>query len=373
MNKPLKIASIGPYLPFRGGISDFHNDLIKQLKISNDVEVINFKKLYPNFLFPGKSQTIDKNPNSNHKSRRILNPLNIFSWISAVQFINKSNADIVIISYWHPFFAFMYSFIAKKIKCKKKYFIMHNAESHDHFPLEKVLVKNMLKEATHLVTMNDKEKNKLESFNLKGKILNSFHPIYLKKFNDHDRINYKNDFGFNEHPVILFFGLIRPYKGLDVLINTVNLLKNSIPELKVLVVGESYMSMKQYHLQIEKYNLQDYFIFNNTFVSEDKLKKYFLSSDLVVLPYKKSTQSGVLSLSMNFNIPALVSSNGGLKDYIINNKTGFISSLNPYDLSAIIEKYFNDNLYKSMSENIKNHKKNFNWNKFEESLRLNDN
>ncbi len=133
------------------------------------------------------------------------------------------------------------------------------------------------------------------------------------------------------------------------------------------------MSMKQYHMQIEKYNLQDYFIFNNTFVSEDKLKKYFLSSDLVVLPYKKSTQSGVLSLSMNFNIPALVSSNGGLKDYIINNKTGFISSLNPYDLSAIIEKYFSDNLYKSMSENIKNHKKNFNWNKFEESLRLNDN
>jgi glycosyltransferase involved in cell wall biosynthesis len=231
----------------------------------------------------------------------------------------------------------------------------------------------MLKQATHIVTMNDRESDKIASFNLQGKILNSFHPIYLKKFNDHDRINYKNDFGFNEHSVILFFGLIRPYKGLDVLINTVNLLKNSIPELKVLVVGESYMSMKQYHLQIEKYNLQDYFIFNNTFVSEDKLKKYFLSSDLVVLPYKKSTQSGVLSLSMNFNIPALVSSNGGLKDYIINNKTGFISSLNPYDLSAIIEKYFNDNLYKSMSENIKNHKKNFNWNKFEESLRLNDN
>ena len=82
MNKPLKIASIGPYLPFRGGISDFHNDIIKQLKISNDVEVINFKKLYPNFLFPGKSQTIDKKLNSNHKSRRILNPLNIFSLVS---------------------------------------------------------------------------------------------------------------------------------------------------------------------------------------------------------------------------------------------------------------------------------------------------
>tara|TARA_X000001036_G_C20610000_1_gene778601 strand:+ start:22 stop:1143 length:1122 start_codon:yes stop_codon:yes gene_type:complete len=373
LNKPLKIASIGPYLPFRGGISDFHQDLIKQLKISNDVEIINFKKLYPNFLFPGKSQTAKKNLHSNHDSRRILNPLNIFSWTSAVQFINKFNADIIIISYWHPFFALMYSFIAKKVKCKKIYFLIHNAQSHEHFPLEKLLVKNMLKQATHIVTMNDKESDKIANFNLQGKILNSFHPIYLKKFNELDRSKFKHDLGLNQYPVILFFGLIRPYKGLDILINTVNLLKKSIPELKVLVVGESYMSMKQYHLQVEKNDLQDFFIFNNNFVNEDKLKKYFLSSDLVVLPYKKSTQSGVLALSMNFNIPSLVSSNGGLKDYIINNKTGFISSLNPEDISVIIEKYFNDNLYKSMSKNIKNHKKNFNWYKFEESLQLNDN
>ena len=373
MNKTLKIASIGPYLPYRGGISDFHNNLVKQLNISNNVEIINFKKLYPNFLFPGKSQTINKNSNSNYGSRRMLSPLNIFNWINTIKFINKFNPDIVIISYWHPFFSLMYSFIAKKVKCKKIYFLMHNAESHEYFPLEKYLVKNMLSRATHIVTMNHKEHDKIASFNLHAKILNSFHPIYLKKFNELDRINYKNDLGLNKHPVILFFGLIRPYKGLDILINTVNLLKKSIPELKVIVVGESYMSMKQYHLQIQKYDLKNFFIFNNSFVSEDNIKKYFLSSDLVVLPYKKSTQSGVLALSMNFNIPSLVSSNGGLKDYIINNKTGFISSLNPEDLSVIIKNYFNHNLYKSMSDNIKNHKKNFNWDKFEESLQLNDN
>ncbi len=373
MNKPLKIVSIGPYLPFRGGISDFNKDLIKQLKISNDVEIVNFNKLYPNFLFPGKSQIINDDLNNSYDSRRILNPLNIFSWTNAINFINKFNADIIIISYWHPFFAFMYSFIAKKVKCKKIYFLMHNAKSHEYFPLEKLLVKNMLKQATHVVTMNDKESDKIESFKIRGEILNLFHPIYLKKFNELDRIKFKNDLGLNKHPTILFFGLIRPYKGLDVLIRAVNLLKKNIPKLKVMVIGESYMSMKQYHLQVEKYNLQDHFIFNNTFVSEDKLRKYFLSSDLVVLPYKKSTQSGVLALSMNFNIPTLVSSNGGLKDYIINNKTGFISSLNPDEISTIIKKYFSENLYKSMSENIKDHKKNFNWNKFEEGLRLNDN
>ena len=250
---------------------------------------------------------------------------------------------------------------------------MHNAKSHEYFPLEKLLVKNMLKQATHVVTMNDQESDKIESFKIRGEILNLFHPIYLKKFNELDRIKFKNDLGLNKHPTILFFGLIRPYKGLDVLIRAVNLLKKNIPKLKVMVIGESYMSMKQYHLQVEKYNLQDHFIFNNTFVSEDKLRKYFLSSDLVVLPYKKSTQSGVLALSMNFNIPTLVSSNGGLKDYIINNKTGFISSLNPDEISTIIKKYFSENLYKSMSKNIKDHKKNFNWNKFEEGLRLNDN
>lgn len=372
MNKPLKIASIGPYFPFRGGISDFHKDLIKQLKISHNIEVINFKKLYPNFLFPGKSQTVNKKLNSNNISRRILNPLSVFSWNRAIRYINQFDADVIIISYWHPFFALMFSYLSKRLKSKKIYFLMHNAESHERFPFEKYLVKKMLKQATHIVTMNDKEKNKIINLKVKGKILKSFHPIYNKQFNELDRNVFKNELGLDRNHVILFFGLIRSYKGLDILINSISLLKKTIPTLKVLIVGEPYMSMKKYFLQINKLGLQEFFIFDNNFVEEHNLKKYFLSSDLVVLPYKKSTQSGVLSLSMNFNIPSLVSSNGGLKDYILNNQTGFVSSLKPEDISAIIEKYFNNNLYQSMSDNIKNHKKNFTWDKFEESLQLDD-
>ena len=372
MNKQLKIASIGPYLPFRGGISDFHNDLVEQLKISHNVEIINFRKLYPNFLFPGKSQTINKNLNSKKKSVRILNPINIITWHKAIRFINKYNADIIIFSYWHPFFALMFSFIAKRINCKKIYFLMHNAQSHDQFPFEKFLVRKMLLNATHIVSMNDKELKKIESFKVQSKILKSFHPIYIKKYNESDRFAFKKELGLNNNPVILFFGLIRPYKGLDILIKSVNLLKKSIPELKVLIVGEPYMDMKKYFLKIQELGLKNFFIFDDHFVDENKLKKYFLSSDLVVLPYKKSTQSGVLSLSMNFNIPSIVSSNGGLKDYIINNKTGFISSLKPKDISSLIEQYFSKNLYKEFSMNIKEHKKIFTWDKFEKSLQLND-
>lgn len=125
MNKPLKIASIGPYFPFRGGISDFHKDLIKQLKISHNIEVINFKKLYPNFLFPGKSQTVNKKLNSNNISRRILNPLSVFSWNRAIKYINQFDADVIIISYWHPFFALMFSYLSKRLKSKKN--ILFNA------------------------------------------------------------------------------------------------------------------------------------------------------------------------------------------------------------------------------------------------------
>ena len=112
MNNNLKIVSIGPYSPFRGGISDFNHHLVTQLKNSHDVTILNFKKLYPKIFFPGKSQ-YKNNVSNNNSSLRILNPLNIFSWRKAIKKINELNTDIVIFSYWHPFFSMMYSYIAK--------------------------------------------------------------------------------------------------------------------------------------------------------------------------------------------------------------------------------------------------------------------
>ena len=123
MNNNLKIVSIGPYSPYRGGISDFNHDLINQLKKTHNVSILNFEKLYPSIFFPGKSQYKNRSSDSD-KSFRILNPLNIFSWKKAVRKINQMKSDIVIFSYWHPFFALMYSYIGMNINTKKIYFLI---------------------------------------------------------------------------------------------------------------------------------------------------------------------------------------------------------------------------------------------------------
>ena len=166
--------------------------------------------------------------------------------------------------------------------------------------------------------------------------------------------------------------MIRPYKGLEILIKAVNKLKLQIPDLKVFVVGEPYTNLNNYISLIKKYGIESSFIFDSNFVDDEKLKKYFLSSDVLVLPYKKATQSGVLSLSMNFNLPSIVSSKGGLKDYVVNEQTGYIVNPNKVDFAAAILAFFKNNMYDKMSSNIVNHKKNFSWEKFEKILKIND-
>ena len=175
--------------------------------------------------------------------------------------------------------------------------------------------------------MNSSDRKKALKINETLNLIDNFHPIYNQDFNSNDREIFRTELSLTENNVILFFGLIRPHKGLDILIDSISLIKNDIKNLKVLIIGEAYEDMTKYSRKIESLNLSDLFVFNQSFVEEKNISKYFLSSDLVVLPYKSSTQSGVLSLAMNFNKPVIVSSEGGLKDYVEDEKTGFILSL----------------------------------------------
>ena len=371
MAKNLKIVTIGPYPPFRGGISDFHKSIVKQLKINNDVTVINFKSLYPSILFPGKSQVT--NHNNSYKSARILNPINLFSWIKSIKILKDYNPDVVFISYWHPFFAPMYNFIIKRILSKKIYLLLHNVISHQSLPFEKFFMKKVLSHKNcKYIVMNSSDRKKALKINETLNLIDNFHPIYNQDFNSNDREIFRTELSLTENNVILFFGLIRPHKGLDILIDAISLIKNDIKNLKVLIIGEAYEDMTKYSRKIESLNLSDLFVFNQSFVEEKNISKYFLSSDLVVLPYKSSTQSGVLSLAMNFNKPVIVSSEGGLKDYVEDEKTGFISLPKAVEFANKIKKYFNSEIKNQMEQNIKERKKSFSWSSFEERLKIYD-
>ena len=369
MSSRLKIVTIGPFPPLRGGISDFHESLVKQLSKRNDVTVLNFKSLYPKILFPGKSQ-YGTNESRFKNVYTILNPLNIISWIKGRSLLKKNNPDKIIVSYWNFFFIPLYIFLLGSVRKDNRYVLFHNVVSHEDRIFEKFFLKYFLNKIDHCIVMNDYNKRLIRKMNPRVNIINNLHPIYdIPQSNAQNNLH-KKDLEIEGKKTILFFGLIRKYKGLDLLIKAVALSKDKVENLKVLVVGESYESLKPYYQMIEQLGIGDHFIFINSFVNKDDIEKYFLSSDLVVLPYKSASQSGVLSLAYNFNRPVIVTDVGGLSDYVSDDKSGFIVAPNPENISDKINIFFNRNLFNRMSDFIKNYKDKFSWKLFEERLNL---
>ena len=235
---------------------------------------------------------------------------------------------------------------------------------------EKFLLKLFIKKIDYCIVMNEYNEKLILQINSRAKIIKNFHPIYELPYSDSSSNIYKKDLNIEKKKTILFFGLIRQYKGLDLLINAIALSKDKLNDLKVLVVGENYQSLDRYHKIIRDCDIEDSFIFVNNFISKADIKKYFLSSDLVVLPYKSASQSGVLSLAYNFNRPVIITDVGGLSDYVSDNKSGFIVQPNSQDISNKINMFFEKNLFEEMSEFIKSDKKRFSWESFEEKLDL---
>ncbi|MDG2188956.1 MAG: glycosyltransferase [Candidatus Marinimicrobia bacterium] len=369
MSSRLKIVTIGPFPPLRGGISDFHEALVNQISKKSDVKVLNFKSLYPKIFFPGKSE-YSNNKSSFKNVNTILNPLNVLSWIKGKSLIKENNTDKVIISYWSFFFIPVYMFLLGSVKKENRYVLFHNVISHENKPFEKFLLRHFIKIIGHCIVMNNYNKELILKINPKASIINNYHPIYELPYLDNSSNNYKTDLNIKTKKTILFFGLIREYKGLDLLINAIGLSKNKIKDLKVLVVGENYESLEKYHKMIRAHNMKDSFTFINSFVDKGDIKKYFLSSELVVLPYKSASQSGVLSLAYNFNRPVITTDVGGLSDYVSDKKSGFIVDPNSEDISKKINMFFDENLFETMSKFIKDNKKIFSWESFEKKLKL---
>ncbi len=369
MSSRLKIVTIGPFPPLRGGISDFHESLVRQLNKRNNITVLNFKSLYPKIFFPGKSQ-YGKNKSAFNNVYTILKPLNIISWIKGRSIIKKNNPDKIIVSYWSFFFIPLYMFLLGSVREGNRYVLFHNVFSHEKKVFEKFFLKYFLNKVDYCIVMNDCNKELIRKINPRARIINNLHPIYDIPQSKTENFLHKKDLGIEGKKTILFFGLIRKYKGLDLLIKAVALSKHKVENLKVLVVGESYESLKPYDKMIEQFDLGSNFIFINSFVNKDNIEKYFLSSDLVILPYKSASQSGVLSLAYNFNRPVIVTDVGGLSDYVSDQRSGFIVEPNPENISNKIDIFFNRNLFEGMSDFIKDYKHKFSWKLFEERLNL---
>lgn len=341
-----KIIIIGPTYPYRGGNSLYVSFVYETLSKEFEVKIFNYKLLYPSFLFPGKTQFDTSGEVKKIPSERIVNSLNPFNWISVASRINSEKPDLIIFDWWHPYFAlchfFISSFINKRLK-KRILIITENYISHEGHFIDRWLTRIGLHHAKYLIALSQKVEDELKQNFKNKKIYRSELPIYDHlSGNAEDIKSLKRKFSISEdEKVLLFFGYIRKYKGLDILLEALNILKSESQKIKLIVAGEFYDDKEFYSELIKKYDLEKRVIMQNEYIPNEKVKEYFLVSDVVVLPYRSATQSGILNLAYGFRKPVIVTRVGGLAEFVIDQFTGLVVDEPKADsLANAIKKFF---------------------------------
>ena len=363
----MKIALIGPFPPYRGGISMFNFSLAKELQKHHEIYKISFSLQYPKIFFPGKSQ---KSSFKDNDSIEIINSINPFSWSKVASYINMISPELVIFQYWMPFFAPAFTSIAKKIKKGANSKIIVNCNNivpHEPRKIDTILTRNFFKHCDSFIVMSDTVEKDLLNINSQLIYKKTPHPIYDVFGKSLSKDKARQVLKIGDEKVILNFGLVRDYKGLDILIKSAKILKKQLDKFKIMVVGECYENEYKYIQMAKDNNVEDVIDFNFEFVPNENVKHFFCASDLVVLPYKRATQSGIIPIAYHFNKPVVVSNVGGLPENVKDTKTGIICEPNPESIANGILNYFDSYLF-NYKENIKEYKKQYTWKTFTEKI-----
>ena len=363
----MKIICIGPGNPLRGGIAKFNESFALACKAEgHDTEIVSFRFLYPGFLFPGKSQFTDDPAPKGLTIHSWLHSLNPINWMKVADKIISLKPELVILNYWMPFFAPVMGFVARRIKRKSKVKIIaitHNLIPHEKQAFSGILTRYFVNSIDGLVCLSSSVLDDLRLFNKSTPALCLPHPVYDIYGSKVSREEALNHLHLNpEKKYLLFFGLIRKYKGLDLLLEAFSRVKN--PELFLLVAGEFYEDKTTYTVLAGNLGISDKVIFTDSFIPDSEVKYYFSASEMVVQPYITATQSGVTQIAYQFDCPMLVTNTGGLAEIVLDTKTGFVCEIDPEEISDKIELFFNDNLGPAMIENIKQEKQRFSWDNF---------
>lgn len=369
----MKILIVGPAWPYRGGIADFDERIAREyIKKGDEVEIFTFTLQYPSFLFPGKTQySPDPRPEDLDIKRKV-NSINPFNWIKVGRELKKKNADLLIIKFWLPLMAPCFGMIARIVKGNGKtkvVSILDNIIPHEHRPGDKILSKYFVSSIDAFIAMSKSVYDDLKSLNDKKPCLMSPHPIYDNFGTAVSREEAIGSLGLDPSAkYMLFFGFIRDYKGLDILLKAVadERIKNS--DIKLIVAGEFYNNSEKYFEMEKQLGLEGKIIWRTDFIADEQVKNYFCASDIIVQPYKTATQSGVTQIAYHFEKPMLVTNVGGLPEIVPNGKVGYSVEPEAKVIADAISDFYCNGRYAEFVENIKEEKKKYSWDRMLENV-----
>ena len=343
MNK--KVIIIGSAWPLRaGGLATFNERLAKQfMEEGFDTSIYTFSLQYPSFLFPGSTQLSNEPAPAHLKIKACINSINPFNWLKVGNELRKIKPDYIVVRFWMPFFGPCLGTILKLVnrnKFTQIICIADNVIPHEKRMGDTLLTKYFFSSIHRFVTMSEKVNQDLKTFTQKPSI-NIVHPIY-DNFGDilsKEEARKHLALPINEK-IILFFGFIRKYKGLDLLLEAMNNANIREANIKLLIAGEFYDNKEEYELIIAKYNLANSLYLRTQFIDNSEVKYYLSAADFVIQPYKNATQSGVTPLAYHFEKPMLVTSVGGLANLVPHMKVGIVTEPNADSIAAGIMKLY---------------------------------
>jgi glycosyltransferase involved in cell wall biosynthesis len=371
----MKIIIVGTAYPLRGGIAHFNALLARELAKRHDVRTITFKRQYPKIFFPGTTQDEPGEASDTPPSPRLVDSINPLNWIRVGKAIRKDRPDLLIFKYWLPFFGPCFGTIARFAKRKtatKVLFICDNIIPHERRPGDILFTRYAFRQADYFVVQSDTVERELTTLFPGSKYRNVPHPVYENFGSPQPKASAREALGISAKKVILYFGYVRPYKGLMVLIEAMARLRAlgfGEGEVLLLVVGEFYDPEPPYRDRVRNLNLEPAVRFVTGYLPNEHVAGYFSAADAVVLPYLSATQSGIAQIAYNFDKPVIATKVGGLAEVVVDGTTGtLVPPDDPDALAAAIGRFYTEKQEERMAANVKIEKKKYSWKHFTQTI-----
>lgn len=368
----MRIILIGPVYPYKGGIAHYTGMLYRALEKKHETTVISYKLQYPRFLFKKEQKDFSSDLFKVDHCEFLINTMNPINIIRVGHKIRKHKPDLVILQWWHPYFAPCYRLLETSIGKKiKKLFICHNVFPHERFPLDRFLTRLVLKGGDSFIVHSESDADDLLTIKPNARFKKNPHPTYnMFKIRDMSKEQARVELGIpDQEKVLLFFGFVREYKGLKYLLHAMPETKSKIPNIRLMVVGSFGGDKEDYVKIVNEHGISDCVCMIDGYTPDNEVEKYFAACDLVVCPYESATQSGIVQIAYGFEKPVIATNVGGLPDVVADGKTGYVvEPRNPKALAEAVVKYYQDDMEKVFAAGVREEAYRFSWDRMVERV-----
>jgi len=363
----MRFVLVGPAYPFRGGIAQYTSSLFRAMADRHEVSLITFSRQYPSHFFPGRTQRDESKSPFRVPHEPLFDSLSPSSWKRAGRRIAELSPDAVVFQWWQPFFAPAYRGAIQELRKHSDlpvFFLCHNLLAHDrtlvpgHKTCERLLTRSVFKHVDGFLVHANEMVGQLKEFSGNSQIRKIYHPLY-NFYLEWDEM--PAEVAEDDKLRLLFFGKIRKYKGLSLFLEALSHIKDKIP-FKATIAGEFYVAPVPYRKAAERMGLSEHLTWRERYIPNEEVPGLFRRADLVVLPYLEATQSGVVPVAYQFEVPVIASDVGGLSEVVLEGRTGYLVPIG--DAEAIAErilKFYREKRKEEFQNNIREFRQRLSW------------